>query len=164
MADRPSRARRMVPRFRFPFPFARASAVAFVALALMAALAVAGVAAYPATDGPQLLVDTVSVSPGMSVTATLNHFAPGQRVALRLRQSQFGDQGAIVASYPGVVDAIGSGTIVVPTAGLAIGNYTVSISVEGASGDVEGAINAFAIVDPGFAGPRFVRTNSQPGD
>ncbi len=159
MTHRLSRARRLVSRSRFQF--VRACGGAFVAFAL---LAIVGVAAYPTTDGPQVLVDTVSVAPGMSVTATLNHFQPSQHVSLHLRQSQFGDQGALVASFPGIVDAIGSGTVVVATVGLPIGNYTVSVSVDGSTGDVEGAISAFAVVDPGFAGPRFVRTGSQPGD
>ncbi len=164
MTHRQLRAWRMVSRSRFRFQFARTGGGAFVAFALTMLLAVSGVAAYPATDGPQLLVDTVSVAPGMPITATLNHFQPGQHVALHLRQSQLGDQGLLAVIFPGTVDAVGSGTVVVSTAGLPIGNYTVSVSVDGSSGDVEGAINAFAVVDPGFVGPRFVRTSSQPGD
>lgn len=161
MAYRPSRIRRSVSQSRL---FFAGGGIVVVAVALTMLLAVAGVAAYPATDGPQLIVDTVSVTPGTPVTATLDHFQPGQHVSLNLRPAHSGNQGPLAASFPGTIDAIGSGKVVVATAGLPIGNYTVSVSVDGSSGDVEGAINAFAIIDPGFAGPRFVRTGSEPGD
>lgn len=158
MIHRPPRALRTISR-----P-ARAGAVVLVTLAMTMLLAVPGVSAYLGTDGPQLLVDQISVTPGMPVTVVLNRFMAGQHVIVHLHQSQRGDQSLPPLAFPVTTDSVGSGTAIVTTAGFPPGNYTVSASIEGSSGDGEGALGAFAIVDPGFAGPRIVRTGSQAGD
>lgn len=158
MTHRPPRTRGMISR-----P-ARAGAVAVVTLALTMLLAIPAVSAYTGTDGPQLLIDQVAVTPGIPVTVVLNRFPAGQSVIVHLYQSQPGDQTLPPLTFPVTTDSVGSGAIVVATAGFPPGNYTLNASLEGASGDVEGALSAFAIVDPGFAGPRIVRTDSQAGD
>jgi hypothetical protein len=153
MAERPSRIRRICSHLALP---------CVIVLGML--LAAPGVAGYPAIDGPQLLVNALVVPPGTPVTVTLNGFPATQPVVLHVRLSSLSDQGGTPLAFPGVTDTLGSGSVAIPTTGFVPGNYIVSVTAGGSSGDLDGVLTAFAIVDAGFTGPRVVRAEPLPLD
>lgn len=136
--------------------FRRVSSVIAVVAAVLLALGVAAapVAAAQEESGPLMTVDHLVIERGMAVNVTLNIFPASQRYTLLVRPVAAPDAPA-VAIFPITVDAVGSGVVNIPTAGMPTGNYIVTIDGPGLSGTL--VRTAFGVIDPGTVGPRVVR-------
>lgn len=111
-----------------------------------------------ATDefGPQVSVDRNVAERGAIVTIALNGFPAGQALVLTVSPEGYPDQSSAIATLPVNVDARGGASVTVSTAGLATGNYIVTIAAAGVSAPLLGVGTAFGVIDPGTLGPRVV--------
>jgi hypothetical protein len=120
-------------------------------------------AAYPDAFGPQLTVSANVAERGTAVMITLNAFPPGQSFSLAVRPASAADQDPAVAILPVTTDASGSGSAILPTDGLATGDYAVSIAgVDIAALNTARAL--FGVIDPGTVGPRGVHVGPVSSD
>jgi hypothetical protein len=124
---------------------------------------VASVAADPYAFAPLLTVDKNVAERGTPITITLTGFAPSQPYTLTVSTSSDYGQGSVIATLPANTDGSGTGSAMLPTGGLATGNYAISIAgADGVQLPQVGA--AFGIIDPGTLGPRVVRVYPMPQD
>ena len=134
------------------------------AVALVLVLTISGSLLPVAADdyGPQLTVDRNVAERGATVTVALNGFPANQTFVVLMRPEGYPDQASAPVTLPVSVDAKGGAAVTVSTAGLATGNYIVTIAADGTTPPLLGVGTAFGVIDPGTLGPRVVRTYPAP--
>lgn len=112
--------------------------------------------------GPLMTVDRLVAERGATVTIALNAFPANGNFVLAARPTLSYDPNAVAALVPVTTDTRGFGTVGIPTAGLANGNYIVSVANTGSNDPLFYVLTAFGVIDPGTAGPRVVRAVPLP--